>query len=183
VNKAALRRLALEVREEVSLTPHDPFDPFELAELYGVDVVRLSEIHCSPEALAHFQVSRPEVFSGALVPLSDGSTVIVENDAHVLERRLSTASHEMSHVVLEHPFQASLTDAKGCRVASQGHESEATELSGELLLPSEAARRLAYYGASDEEAAEKFGVSVPFARWRLNDRKIATRTRARWGRP
>lgn len=98
MNKAALKRMALELRGELGLSPHDRFDPLELAELYGVDVVRLSEIECSAEALHHFRVERPEAFSGALVPLPDGSTVIVENDWHVPERRISTASHEMAHV-------------------------------------------------------------------------------------
>lgn len=183
MNKSALRRLALEVREEVDLTPQDPFDPFELAKLYGVDVVRLSDVECSRAALEHFQITRPEVFSGALVPFSDGSTVIVENDAHSWERRVSTASHEMAHVVLEHPFRAALTNAKGCRIADQEHEGEATELGAELLIPTEAARRLAYNGATDEEAAVRYGVSVALARWRLNvtgARKIAVRARAKW---
>lgn len=182
MNKSALRRLALEVREEVNLTPHDPFDPFDLADLYGIDVVRLSDVQCSPEALAHFQITRPDVFSGALVPFSDGSTVIIENDFHAKERRVSTASHEMSHVVLEHHFRATLTNNKGCRVANQEQEAEAAELSGELLIPFEAAKRLAFYRVSDEEAAERFGVSVELARWRMNAtgaRKIAQRARAK----
>lgn len=182
MKKSALRRLALELRDELNLTPHDPFDPFALASLYGVDVVRLSEIQCSPDVLAHFQIVRPDAFSGALVPFSDGSTVIIENDSHVRERRASTASHEMAHVVLEHPFRASLIDAKGCRTADQEHEAEAAELSGELLFPFDAARRLAYRGVSDEDAAERFGVSVELARWRMNAtgaRKIAARAHAK----
>ncbi len=95
MNKSAIRRFALELRREVNLTAHDPFDPLALAELYGVEVVRLSEIDCSVAALKHFQVTRPERFSGALVPLSDGGTVIIENDSHEPERRVSTASHEV----------------------------------------------------------------------------------------
>jgi hypothetical protein len=182
VNKAALQRFALQVRKEVDLSPHDRFDPFELARLYGIDVIRLSELDCSTEALNHFQIDRLAVFSGALVPLPDGSTVILENDFHDPERRVSTASHEMSHVLLEHPFSATLTNDEGCRVANGEHEAEATELSGELLIPFEAAKRLAFNDASDEEAAAEFGVSIQFARWRLNvtgARLIAQRARAK----
>lgn len=182
MNKSALKRLALELREEVNLTAHEPFDPLELARLYGIDVWCLSELDCSAEALAHFQIDRPDVFSGALVPLSDGSTVIVENDRHIPERRVSTASHELAHVVLEHPFAATLTDGNGCRVTTPEYEEEAAELSGELLMPFEACRRLAFYRVSDEEAARRFGVSVEFARWRLNStgsRKIAARAHAK----
>lgn len=53
-----------------------------------------------------------------------------------------------------------------------------------LLLPKDAARRLALNGVSDEAAAQHFGVSVVYARWRLNvtgARRIAARARAkRW---
>ncbi len=184
MNKAQLKRLAVEVRAELDLTAHDLFDPHDLASLYGVEVLRLSDLGCSFAVLNHFQVHRPEVFSGALVPLSDGSTVIIENDCHPRERRVSTASHELSHVVLEHPFSATLSDANGCRVSTPQYEQEAAELSGELLLPFEACKRLAFFNTSDEAAASKFGVSVEFARWRLNStgaRKIAARGRLRTG--
>jgi Zn-dependent peptidase ImmA (M78 family) len=156
-----------------------------LADLYGVHVLRLSELECSAEVLDHFRVVRPHAFSGALIPLTDGGTVIVENDAHAPERRVSTASHEMAHVVLEHPFAAAFTDSSGCRVVNRTLEAEAAELSGELLLPTDAAVRLALDGVSDEHAAQRYGVSIPFARWRLNvtgARKIAARSHAKRSR-
>lgn len=182
MNKSALRRLAIELRAEVGLSPHDAFNPLDLADLYGVDVVRLSDVPCPSEALAHFQIARPDALSGALVPLCDGSTVIIENDFHSIERRVSTASHEMAHVVLEHPFRASLTSSTGCRIADQEQEAEAAELSGELLIPFDAAKRLAFDQVTNEEAARRFGVSLELARWRLNAtgaRKIALRARAK----
>jgi hypothetical protein len=185
LKKAQLKALALELRREVGLTSHDRFDPYELADLYGVDVIQLSEAECRPEAIDYFLVSRPDVFSGALVPCADGSVFIVENDAHTPERRASTASHEISHVVLEHPFSATLTDAGRCRVMNKDHEDEAAELSGELLLPTEAALRLAYDNVSDVSVAVRFGISESFARWRMNStgaRKIARRAQAKRSR-
>lgn len=176
MNKARLKRLAIELRSEIGLTAHDPFDPYALAKAYGVDVFALSNLGCSPEVLNHFHTVRADVFSGALVPFPDGRTVIVENDAHPWERRVSTTSHEMAHVVLEHPFQATLVDARGCRVSPGECEQEAAELSGELCIPFEAAKRLARQQATNEEAAEEFGVSHDMARWRLDStgaRKIA----------
>jgi len=185
VNKSELRRLALTVRRELSLTAYDRCDPLALADLYGVQVLRLSELDCSPLARDHFLTVRPHAFSGALIPLNDGSTVIIENDAHPPERRASTTGHEMAHVVLEHPFAAALTDSTGCRLVNSALEGEAAELSGELLLPTDAARRLALDRATDEAAANRFGVSVDFARWRLNAtgaRKMAARAHAKRGR-
>lgn len=182
MNKAQLKRLALELRAEVELTPHERFDPLVLAKLYGVEVLRLSDLECPPPVFEHFQINRPEVFSGALIPLNDGGTVIVENDAHAPERRASTASHEMAHVVLEHPFAAALADRNGCRLTNRELEHEAAELSGELLLPTSAAQQLAFDQVPDDVAAERFGVSVIFAAWRLNStgsRKYAARVRAK----
>jgi hypothetical protein len=181
VNKAALKRLAIEVRSEVGVGIYEPFDPFQLAKLYGVAVYQLSSLECSPRALSHFQIHRPDVFSGALVPFGSGA-VIIENDAHAPERRRSTGSHEMAHLVLEHPFTTTLVNERGCRMADGDHEKEAAELSGELLLPFEAAKALAHQDATDEEAAEQFEVSVEVARWRLNStgaRKIAANARKR----
>src|SRR5690606_3803194 len=142
---------ALEVRGEIGLGPHDRLDPLQLAEAYGIDVFSLSQLGCAPEVHSYFQSVRRSVFSGALVPLSDGSTVIIENDTHAPERRISTASHEMAHVILEHPFTATITDGNGCRISEAGHEAEAAELGGELLIPTEAALRLAFYDVSDDE--------------------------------
>lgn len=93
----------------------------------------------------HFTVSRPEVFSGALVPYGNGA-VIVENDAHPSARRRSTMGHELAHVFGEHKFGASLVNERGCRLADQAQEDEAAEIAGELLVPFEAAKVLVGYG-------------------------------------
>lgn len=167
MNKAALKRLAVELREEIDVSPFDAFDPYALADLYGIDVIRLSELDCSDAARQHFHVTNAHVFSGALVPLGHGA-VILENDAHAPVRRRSTAAHEMAHVVREHPFTASLVNERGCRVADPEHEAEAAELAGELLVPFEAAKRFARLSLSDEEVALRFGVSTDIARWRMN---------------
>ncbi len=180
MNKAQLKHLALELRQEIDLDPFEIFHPYRLTELYGIDVYQLCDLECSPEAMAHFQVTRSEVFSGALVPVGTGA-VIIENDVHDPFRRRSTAAHEMAHVVLDHPFTATMVNERGCRTAEPEHEAEAAELGGELLLSFEAAKRLAWSKLSDEDAASQYGVSVEIARWRLNAtgaRKIAARARA-----
>lgn len=165
--KAEAKRLALELRAELDLTEQEPFDPWALAELYGTDVYQLGDVDCSPEALQHFSIERPTVFSGALVPVATGA-VIIENDAHLPVRRRSTTSHEMAHVVLEHRFTATLVNERGCRSADRDQEAEATELAGEMLLPFIAAKTLARRRKSNEEAALQYGISVECARWRLD---------------
>lgn len=186
MNKTQLRALAVEVRSELSLQDHEPLDPLTLAEFYGIDVLPITALDEAPDALAHFTDTKPSVFSGALIPCADGSTVIIENDTHTPERRVSTLSHEMAHVLLEHPFSATLTDSGRCRVMNKTHEGEAAELGGELLIPSSAALRLAYNNTSDEAVAQNYRVSLELAAWRMNAtgaRKRAARAAAKRRRP
>jgi Zn-dependent peptidase ImmA (M78 family) len=184
INKAACKRLAGEVRAELGLGPMEALDPWELAEMYGVKVVSLSALPLDHAIREHFQTVRPHVFSGALLPHRTGA-VIIENESHPLARRRSTMSHEMAHVVREHTFGASLVNEHGCRTADRFQEDEAAEISGELLIPFDAAKQLARRRATDEEVALRFGVSPELARWRMNAsgaRKIAARSAALYRR-
>jgi len=167
INKAACKRLAGEVRAELGLEPMEALDPWQLAELYGVRVLALGQLPLDHAVREHFHRVRPEVFSGALLPHRRGA-VIVENDAHPMARRRSTMGHEMAHVIGEHKFHTSLVNERGCRTADKVQEDEAAEISGELLIPFEAAKRLARRKATDDEVALHFGVSPELARWRMN---------------
>ena len=164
--KAELSRLAIEVRGEVGASSTDPLDPRVIADLYGFKVLPVSGLGLPPAALSERQMSLSERWSGATV--SDGRyAVILENDFHAVGRRNATIAHEVSHILLEHTLQPHLTYERHCG-AGKDLEDEADSLSGELLIPAEAARRAARIGASDEQVAEHFRVSVPFARWRMN---------------
>jgi Zn-dependent peptidase ImmA (M78 family) len=167
INKAACKRLAGEVRAELGLDAMHALDPWQLAELYGVRVLALGDLPLDHEVRDHFHNVRPHVFSGALLPHRNGA-LIIENDSHPLARRRSTMGHEMAHVIGEHKFGTSLVHERGCRTADKFQEDEAAEISGELLVPSDAARRLARQKATDDEVALRFGVSVELARWRMN---------------
>lgn len=180
--KAAAKKLSLELRAEVGLKATDQFDPYQMAELYGIQVHRLSELNCSEEARDHFMDINPRALSGALIPIGS-KLAILDHDGHSVARRRATLSHEISHVVLEHHFSNSaLLDSSGCRTSDPEQEEEATELSGELLVPFSAALVMARKGHDDETVALAMGVSVEFARWRMNAsgaRKIASRGRRR----
>jgi hypothetical protein len=184
VNKAACKRLAAELRAEIGLGPMDALDPWKLADLYGIQVIAVSSLPLTSEIRDHFIVGRPEVFSGALVPVGSGA-VIIENDAHPDARRRSTMGHEIAHVVGEHKFGTSLVNERGCRLADQMQEDEAAEIGGELLIPFEAAKKLARDNATNEEVALQFGVSIEMARWRMDAtgaRLIAARQAAAYRR-
>lgn len=171
--KSQAKALALEVREELNLKLMDPFDPYELAALYGIEVVPTSVL--LPASAAK------NALSGALVPIGTG-TVIIDNDAEPPTRRKLTTSHEMSHVVLEHEFPAAIVDETGCRTNVGDQEDEATFLAGELVLPYDAAVKLAWRNAPDAVVARDYGISLRAAAWRMNAsgaRKFVSRARAR----
>lgn len=177
--KAKAARLALEVRDEVGLGIMDQLDPYVLAREYGIEVFSLTDVGCRDEVIEHFTGPASKKLSAAVIQLPDG-LVIVENPSHPLARRRSSAAHEVAHVVLEHPFEPHVLAEIARRRADGTYEEEANVLGAELLLPTEAAKRLALRDCTDEEAAELFGVSVALARWRLN--ATGARLRARRAR-
>lgn len=184
INKAACKRLAVELRTEIGLRSMDAFDPWKLAKEYGVKVFPISTLPVNHAVREHFTELRPEVFSGALIPVGNGA-VIIENDSHLLVRRRSTMGHELAHVVCEHRFGTSLVNERGCRVSDRVQEEEAAELAGELLVPFAAATLLARKRATNEEVALQFGVSVEMAQWRMDAtgaRLIAQRQAAAYRR-
>ncbi len=180
--KAAARRLAAEVREELGIRTFQPLDPYALARLYGVEVFTLDEPWLPARAVSHFTGPALGSFSGALIQVGTGC-VIVENHAHERTRRRSTVAHEMAHVLLEHEFAVLIADGRSCRSGDDrprsAVEEEAAELSAELLLPSDAARTAAFRGWTDASVARYFRVSERMARWRMNvtgARRIARRS-------
>jgi hypothetical protein len=176
--KTAAKLLALELRAEIGLDAHGPFDPYALAAEYGIRVVMLSEL--DDPAAAHFLKADGSALSGALIPLGSGA-VILDNDAQPATRRRTTMCHELAHVVLEHAFGATLTDERKCGVGGD-QEAEADWFAGEVLMPYEGALRLARAGATDQDAAQAFDVSLAVARWRMNGsgaRVVAERIRSR----
>jgi hypothetical protein len=168
--KTEARGLALELRAELGLDAYGQFDPYALADQYGIPVFRLSDLGQDPvasEAAGHYAQDGSATFSAALVPV--GSTrIVLDNDAHDPRRRRNSVSHEMSHLVLEHEFGQVLLTSDGYRAFSPDKEEEADWLGGELLIPYAAAERAARLDWDDDQVADAYNVSVPLARMRMN---------------
>ena len=176
--KAEARRRALEVRSELGVDPHDVLDVMALADLYGVPIVPLSNLRdseCPRQSLNYFLTDGATSFSAAAVPIDKGVLVIV-NDAHTAVRVKSSLAHELAHWILEHSFPVSLCVDGACRVFDASTEEQANLLAGELLIPTDAAHRLAALQRSDSQVAEFHGVSVRFAKMRMNQSGARMRT-------
>jgi len=136
----------------------------------------LPEFGCSEKAVTHFINNRPKTWSAALVPVGTGR-LIIENTAHAPARRRSNTTHEMSHILLEHEFDELLLTDDGCRCHDPRKEREASDLAGELLIPTKAAISAAFAAKTNQQVAYHFGVSVQFAQMRMaGARKIADRS-------
>lgn len=165
--KSELAALAIEVRGEVGVPTQRRLDPRVIAKLYGFEVTPVSEIGLAPEVLSTLALSLSDRWSGAII--SDGHhTLILDNDFHPAARRNASIAHEVSHILLEHPLQSRITYERSCG-EGRNLEDEATELAGELLVPGKSLRIAATRGQmSDQDIADQFGVSLAFARWRVN---------------
>jgi Zn-dependent peptidase ImmA (M78 family) len=168
--KTEARRLALEIRAELGLDAYARFDPYALADEYGIPIFSLGDLgndQVARKAAAHYTQSRSATFSAALVPIGY-KRFILDNDRHDQRRRRNSVSHEMSHLLLEHEFDQVLLTAEGCRALSRDKEGEADWLGGELLIPYAAAERAARLDWNDDEVADFYYVSVSLARMRMN---------------
>jgi len=181
--KTEARKLALELRAELGLDAYGQFDPYALADEYGIPIFRLGDLgedQAAREAAAHYTQDGSAVFSAALVPIGH-KRFILDNDGHDPRRRRNSVSHEMAHLVLEHKFGQILLAADGCRAISRDKEEEADWLGGELLIPYTAAERAARLDWDDEQVADAYNVSIPLARMRMNysgARKVVANSRA-----
>jgi Zn-dependent peptidase ImmA (M78 family) len=155
---------AREVRRELRLAPHDPLDPWRLAEHLGIPVHKLSDL---PDDVAHYFL-RVEVSAFSAVTVFRGRRrIIVHNDGHRLGRQASNIAHELGHGLLLHQPAPAL-NVVGCRDWDAVLEEEADWLGAALLISDEAAMHIAQSGMSNREAAEAYGVSEPMARMRIN---------------
>jgi Zn-dependent peptidase ImmA (M78 family) len=166
-SKAALGRLAEEVRAELELRPEEPFDPLAWAQLYGVPFLSLIDIAVSDAAVQRFTRERTEIWSAAL--LRDGTGhVVVYNPAHSPERTRSNLAHEVAHFVAEHTMSDSwFNDEGSCGVGGASQEAEAAELAGALLVPTHRAKQHAIRGGSPRVLASQYSVSLQMAEWRM----------------
>ncbi len=159
--------IAKQVRDDLGLSLTDPLDPWRLAELLDIPLLRLSEFQESAEgAYRYFREQGRSVFSAVTV-FYGTRRLIVHNDSHSPGRQASNVWHELAHGLLLHTPTPVLDD-KGCRYWSKKIEEEADWLSGVLLVPDEAAIAVVKSGMDLDQAALYYGVSDQMMTFRIN---------------
>lgn len=144
--QALMAEVAAEERAELGLQPMDPLDPYQLCEAHGIDVYSIEDLEdslCGHEVISHFTDHRPSLWSAALIPIGS-ARVIVENTTHEPPRRRSNLAHEMSHHLLEHEFTQVLLGEDHSKLFNSQVERQALFMSGELLVPAAACKKLAF---------------------------------------
>lgn len=176
--KAEANRISLRLRANLRLAPHAPIDLMALAEHLGLTIVELTAFASEyPDAVRHLTVVEQGVFSAATVPFPNGRRVIVHNDTHSRVRQRANIAHEMSHMILGHPFTLPI-DATGCRTVDRDIEDEANWLGPVILISNEAALHIVRECMDTETACARYDVSEPLLRMRIN----ASGARIRVGR-
>jgi Zn-dependent peptidase ImmA (M78 family) len=160
----------MSVRAELGLTPVQPLDPRALAEWVGVPVEPISCL--TGDGLAafvdHFRSDGQTMFSAVTIfpDYPSHRRVILYNDANPRARQNSDIAHELSHGLLLHEPRHAIVN--GCRDYNRDEEEEANWLAGCLLIPRQAAVRLAQSRAPKAQLVAEFGVSEKMYDWRLD---------------
>ena len=167
--KAKAERLALDARHQLSIGPTDPLDGFRYAAYLGIGILRFDELRLSERARRQLLVVDPDSWSGMTIKV-DGRTDILINPSHVTERRHSTLTHELSHIILGHvPTRVDLGPEGILLVSeySEDDEAEADWLSAALLLPRDALMQCRNEGLTNTMIAKRYSVSGQLCEWRI----------------
>lgn len=166
--KASANRLAIRLRRGQDRQPHAPIDLEIIAQRLGIEIVPLSALAKeSPHAVRHLSIIDSDAFSATTIRFDNGKRIIIHNDSHHPYRQRSNLSHEISHVLLGHPFTYPI-DNSGCRNHDRDLEEEASWLGATILISDEAALHILRQAFDDETACSLYGVSVPLLRMRIN---------------
>ena len=113
------------------------------------------------------------------VGLQDGDqSVVIYNPRQSKRRQASDIAHELAHFLLEHePARIILSESETLaqiwlRSYDQKQEDEANCLAWSLLVPRDGLAKLIRLRLSQEQIAEKFGVSEQLVKFRINSTGI-----------
>ena len=161
---AAANRIALGLRIQSNLSMTDPLDPKIILEKRGIKITGFSDYkNLLPNAVKQLEESND--FSAMLLS-GDNPQIVVHNDSHSPGRQASNLSHELAHHLLTHPGNKICSGNLGQKTNSKA-EAEASYLGGCILIPNEAAHRIAVLRTDHAEAAEHYGVSEEMIEYRL----------------
>ena len=170
--KTRANDIALGLRKQEGLSKTSPLDPRNVLHRLSIQIVPLSEFDLACPREVEALLSLEGGFSAMLLPVDHGKRIVIHNDSHSSRRQISDLAHELAHVLLAHPAEV-VCMGDLARRADSLVEAEAAYLGGCVLVPNEAAyriavnRHIAASGIDTHEAAVTYGVSEDMIRYRL----------------
>lgn len=168
--KTRCENLAETVRKDLALQAVAALAPELLASYLSVRLIEPKDIPGLSQQALDVLLRSDNADWSALTLGEDGSnTLIIFNPAHSAGRRASDLSHEMAHLLLRHVPSTLMFSPDGTwtlRSFDGDQEEEANWLAGCLLLPRVALLSTLKSGLSEEQVAERYGVSTQMVRYR-----------------
>lgn len=176
--KAEAEREAARVRSELGLASHDRLDPRELATHLGIAIVDAADLVDLAE-LEELERLQAFAFSAATFEIEDRKIIVV-SPLRTIGRQNSDIAHELAHVMLRHDL-SEIREVAGMpfRTCKPDEEEEATAFGGTLLLPRPLLLGAARRGATVDQIAHQYGVTVEMARFRYNTTGVAKQAERR----
>ncbi len=164
--KSQANRIALGLRKQAGLPKTVPLDPRDALRSLSIQVISLSDFRDTCPGDAKALLSPSGGFSALLLHVGRGKRIVIHNDFQSPRRQRSNLAHELAHVLLAHPAEV-VCMGDSARRADSHLENEAAFLAGCILVPNEAAHRLAAYRVDIGAAAKMYGVSEDMITYRL----------------
>jgi len=168
--KSWCENISMQVRKDLGLGDLDPLDPKLLAEHLSIIVWSPNQVPgLNNEHKNRLLIEDNKSWSAITIQYANNHLVIL-NTSHSKRRQSSDLMHELSHILLDHkPSPVGVSDG-GFLLNNYDNiqESEATWLSGSLLLPRKILTSVKYRNVQISQAAAYYGVSIDMLKYRLN---------------
>jgi hypothetical protein len=169
--KTWAERMSISIRHELGLYPTDPLPPQSLADHLGVILWTPKNVPGLPEEIMNRLLrTDPRGWSAVSIQV-EKTRLIIFNPTTSKGRQTNDITHELAHILLEHPPTTVILSADfniAMRTFDQKQEDEANWLAGCLLLPREALVFARQRKWTNEMIAEKYNVSRTLATYRTN---------------
>ncbi len=177
--KSEAERIVQRVRTELALLPATPVPLNDLADYLGVEII-VGDRLIPRSRFEELEQMQADCFSACTLRPSPGRVVVVVNPLPDAARQQSDTAHELAHVLLNHDLSR-IEQLGGVTFLSCDpvQEEEAAWLSGSLLLPRDLLVLAVRSGLDAKAIAEKYGITVSMARYRLNVTGVLRQNAAR----
>ena len=160
--KTRANNISLGLRKQLGLSKTAPLDPRDVFQRLTIQIVALSLFRSACPLETEELLSHSGGFSAMVLPIGQGRRIVIHNDSHSPRRQASN----LAHVLLAHASEVVCTGDLARR-ADTLVEAEAAYLGGCILVPNDAAYRIAFSGVDSQSAADSYGVSEEMMRYWL----------------